>query len=95
MRDFDRDTFIAQIEARRARRMAASVTFFEGKNAKLKHISAVAKHKIDKLLEGIERDLGQLDKILERVEGRAEKVDQLRNEIELATAAMVEIDDGD
>ena len=91
IKDFSREDFEARLEAVRARRMVVAVEFYEGKNAKLEHLTGVLRHKAEKQQLGLEKDLEQLDKILERAEGRIERITQYLQEHDLAQAAMVQI----
>lgn len=90
--DYSREEYENRLEGIRARRMVAAVAFYEGKNAKLQHASGIMKVKLEKQLDGLEKDLLQLDKLIERAEGRIARIEGYENDMGLMEAAMVAVD---
>lgn len=91
--ELTREQHYERLEAVRARRMAAAVTFYEGKNAKLEHKSGVIRLRRDKTMMLLEKDFEKIDKLISQIEDRLEKVEQWDSEVDLLNAAMVEVED--
>lgn len=81
LEDFDRDAVEAFIEAVRAKRMVATLEYYENKNAKLSHASEKVQRKFWGQLEMLEKELLALERAEVKAQDRLNNINILKQEL--------------
>lgn len=83
--DMNRAAIEEHIAGVQARRTAAAIQYYEGKNAKLNARSVVLQRRIRQAYDQLGKELVSCDKAIERVEKRLNAIAELENQSGLVT----------
>lgn len=91
--DFDRAGIEEFLSIVRAKRMAATVEFFQSKNQKLQKRQEALGGRFEKALEMLDKELTQLDRIADKVDARLAMLQELENEFNDTGERVTEVSD--
>lgn len=88
--DMTRQEIEDHLEAVRARRLVATITYYDGVNAKLEKEHAKHSTRRDKQYEMLRKELEAVDKAIAKVESRVEVIDVLESNLNIIQSQQFE-----